>query len=80
MMMAKKNLFQNGTTWQQVRDEFDRLEAVGLRGADDVVQTLDHMALNGDPNIELEEEVLGVFRARLRSVLSGEVEETDEDE
>lgn len=70
-MMAKET-FASGSTWQQVRETFDDLRKRGAAGAADVVETLDYMALpEGNPHMELEDEVLGVFRERLRAVLDG---------
>lgn len=72
--MSNRQHFPQGTTWEQVRNTFEELQKQGLPGAGDVIETLDQMALNGNPRLEFEREVLDVFRGRLEDVLSGTTE------
>lgn len=66
--------FPEGTTLAQVRTHFARLKRQGNDKAEEVIETLNQM--HGPRDMELEPEVLAVFRRRLATVL-GEAEDDE---
>jgi 2-polyprenyl-3-methyl-5-hydroxy-6-metoxy-1,4-benzoquinol methylase len=67
--MSKKNVFPEGTTWQEVYSTFDTLAREEVPGAFDAVLMMEAISHDGDPDMVIEADMLPTFRHKYETLL-----------
>jgi 2-polyprenyl-3-methyl-5-hydroxy-6-metoxy-1,4-benzoquinol methylase len=71
-MMSKKNIFPEGTTWQQAYGAFDELAGKEVPGAFDAVLMMEAISHGGDPDMVIQADMLHTFRRKYEALLLAE--------